>query len=657
MASQPRGEGGDESVGSGPTSRKPETDGRNARGGARPPEGNIIRPRGFAAPPPDPAEALYYEGLAAYQHRHWNEALEKFSQLKELQPSRPGLDALLDETRWFLQLQAAAPAESAEDAPPARPVHGGETHALARWQRWGLVVLAVLSIAGVILVASPVRFPWQTNTSPEWQALYERGQARLAVGDYEGAQAAFQKMLDISPGDPEAQLGLSRAQRQQTLAQGYAEAEAAIAEEDWARAEQELTSILEVDPNYADARAKAEFVAQRSRLVALYQDGSRLYDLGEWEEALAQFEKVRSLDPTYRTEAVNEFLFVCYLNAGEELLESQGGDVQAVRSAVNHFGSALTIHPRNRVASEARRLGGLYLDGLEALARGERELAHSQLRVLLDEKPDYAGGAALQKMYELTVADGQAALASGDIPQALVYFRAGLGMPVSDNGAARRGEALALAATPTPTRTPTVTPSLTPVPTTWAAVPAGPIAVRSGPHREYPEIGQLAQGATVTVTGRREDGLWLRVCCTAGGQEGWVAAASLQVTGTLASVATFAVEAPTPAATRVIPTATPRLVSCIAGTVRNAAGATPLQRWTIVLQDAAGASVSTRSNWLGEYRFNDLPPGVYTVTEQVQGGWRALSPVSSTVTLAPASACVAVDFWNEVFIVPTEPLR
>ena len=57
----------------------------------------------FFRPPPDPAEALYYEGMAAYQHRTWEQALDRFSRLKELQPTRPGLDALLDEVRWFLQ--------------------------------------------------------------------------------------------------------------------------------------------------------------------------------------------------------------------------------------------------------------------------------------------------------------------------------------------------------------------------------------------------------------------------------------------------------------------------------------------------------------------------------------------------------------------------
>ena len=203
--------------------------------------------------------------------------------------------------------------------------------------------------------------------------LFDRGQARLAVGDYEGAQAAFAKMLKVSPGDPEGQLGLERAKRQQTLAQGYAAAEAAIAEEDWARAGTELAAILAVDLDFRDTGGRADFVSQRARLAELYAEGGRLYDLGQWEEALDQFEKIRDTDATYRTETVGEFLFVCYLNAGEELLKTAGGGFDGANAAVEYFGKALAIHPRNRTASDARRLGQMYVDALQALARDDSE--------------------------------------------------------------------------------------------------------------------------------------------------------------------------------------------------------------------------------------------------------------------------------------------
>ncbi len=148
--------------------------------------------RGAAAPtfeqvpPPDAIEALYYEGMAAYQHRNWEEALDRFTRLKELQPSRPGLDALLEEVRWFLQLQNAAPAGG---------LPGGETRGTrAGWRarfspsraRTALyVTLGILAVAALLLVAFGDRLPWRGNRAAE--ALYNRGTARLAAGDNEGA--------------------------------------------------------------------------------------------------------------------------------------------------------------------------------------------------------------------------------------------------------------------------------------------------------------------------------------------------------------------------------------------------------------------------------------------------------------------------------------
>ena len=86
-------------------------------------------------PAPDGIEALYYEGMAAYQHRRWQEALDRFTRLKELQPARPGLDALLEEVRWFLQLQAAAPANGAfvvEAGPKGGGRRWASSHACVR---------------------------------------------------------------------------------------------------------------------------------------------------------------------------------------------------------------------------------------------------------------------------------------------------------------------------------------------------------------------------------------------------------------------------------------------------------------------------------------------------------------------------------------------
>lgn len=55
------------------------------------------------------------------------------------------------------------------------------------------------------------------------------------------------------------------------------------------------------------------------------------------------------------------------------------------------------------------------------------------------------------------------------------------------------------------------------------------INVRSGAGTGYDRIAQLSQGAQIEIKGRNAAGDWLRVCCVANGQEGWVLGALLQL--------------------------------------------------------------------------------------------------------------------------------
>lgn len=626
-------------------------------------EGNMIgRPRSLAAPPPDPAEALYYEGMAAYQHRNWEQALDRFSRLKELQPTRPGLDALLDEVRWFLQLQAAVPGgpNAAELPAHGRPPAAPRTSLrLNRWQSLGIVLLAVIGITALVLIAFQGRLPWATASQREAQELYNRGQSRLSVGDYEGAQEAYRKVLAITPGDPEAQMGLARAQRLQALAQEYAAAEAAIAEEDWDNAKAQLDKVLAGDPGYADAQAKADFVAQRQRLAGLYADGSRLYDLGQWQEASAQFEKIRELNASYRAEAVAEFLFVSYLNAGQALIDEGKADVPTAERAVDLFSRAVAIHPRNRMASDARRQSGLYLDALRALANDNQASAQTQLAVLLAEAPAYARNKAVDLLYTSLLRSAEIALQAGDIPTAIKYYRQAQTVPVPDQSAAVQGEKLARSITPTPIPTATATPGPTPAPPPLALVRDGPLNLRAGPGVNYQVVAQIPAGATVTVLGRTAAGSWLKVCLNPNGNDktcaspgagslGWLESKRVEALGSLDGVAV----APTPPAPTPLaplrPTATrPPQVVCLEGSVHDTAGGGPLQGWLLTLQGPAGALQTTRTDSTGAYRFDGMAAGAFTISLQMEPEWRAVSPQESSVTVTPASACAKVDFWAE----------
>ena len=75
-----------------------------------------------------PAEALYEQGMAHYQRREWQEALDYFHQLKKVEPNWTGLDSLIDEASWFLQLESVearpgqAPAEESDELGRGRSV-------------------------------------------------------------------------------------------------------------------------------------------------------------------------------------------------------------------------------------------------------------------------------------------------------------------------------------------------------------------------------------------------------------------------------------------------------------------------------------------------------------------------------------------------------
>jgi outer membrane protein assembly factor BamD (BamD/ComL family) len=650
-------------------------------------KGEILRPKGFNAPTarpsdpaspsargqlaemlrPDEAEALYHEGMAAYQHRHWREALERFTRLQELQPARPGLDALIEEVRWFLQLEAAAP--PGRELAPRSP---GPSLTLAGFQklllshRGLLAALAILVVAATLLVTFRARLPlnwlpWRIDADQEIDQLYNEGQGRLAVGDYEGARAMFQKMLAISPGNEAAETGISLAQRQQRLADAYAAAGAAIAEEDWDRAGIELANVLAVDRDYADAEARAEFVKQQQRLKGLYEDGARLLGLGQWPEAITRFQTVRRLDPGYRTEAVRAFLLAAYSNAAESLLARRGDDIEAVTQVVGYYERALDVDPQNQLAMDAYRLSRWYLDGLQAIADNDRARARDAFVALEVEAPNYANGAARRRLYELALAEGQDALAAGNNALALEWFDRALGFGVADAGAALRGRQLALAvtATPTPTPPPTHTPSPSPAPSPWAIVAAGAVSAYAGPDDAYPTVGQLAQGSEVTITGRRPDGLWLKVCCV-DGREGWVAASQLEVSGSLALapeiIPPTATALPTVAPASPEPTATPELFACISGYVLNSAGAVGFEDWLVTVQEPTGARYNLRTNADGFYRFDDLAVGANILSVAVADGWRAISPQRVTVEVAAAEYCVEVDFWMRPGPPPT-PVR
>lgn len=440
----------------------------------------VPEPEAVAPPPlrlegPDP-EQLYQEGMAHYMARRWAEAQETFLRLKEVDPGRPGIDALLEEVQLFLRLQSAE-APVVEPRPRPEPTTAEETRVKQTTRAPGgarrflsppylaaaVVVLALLALLGLRLAG--VAIPWATRD--EQRELLNRGRALLVVGDYDGAVQVFEQLLAVAPGNAEAQAELERAQRLKTLSDLYAEAKAHISKEEWDAAAESLSRILALDPNYRDAAGLAAEVERQRRLAALYAEAKALYDQGNWMDAAAKFEELRALDATYRSDVVEEYLFVCHLNQGLALIATSGDSVDRIKEAIRQFGAALSIHPRNKQAAEEQRLANLYLAGYISYQNQEWSQAILKIQQVVEARPDYAGGRAAQILCASYVALGDQARERNDLLGALEQYRKALARedlqcpPAQE----REQEVLLILYPPTPTPTLTPTPTTTPTPT------------------------------------------------------------------------------------------------------------------------------------------------------------------------------------------------
>ena len=413
-------------------------------------------------------EQLHAQGMEHYQRREWRLALEYFTRLKKMQPARQGLDELLDEVRWFLQLESMesnAAASSAADAVPAGKASG----AAARSQRWLLVALTAAAIVLLVAFFIPggVRDRWFSGKQQQMSELYNRGIALLSAGDYDGAIRDFEAILQLEPGNLEAQAERDRATRLRTLAQLYAQAKAAIAAEQWDAAAGFLDQLLALDPSQStDAQSLAAQVKRQQTLLGFYNAGQRFYDQGQCPEALEQFEQVRALDAAFRAEGVQEYLFNCYLNEGRARISAAGTSEDNIKAAIESFGRALSLRPKNVQATEERQLASYYLEGVRSYNVGDWNQAEGRLRTVYDTRNAYAGGQTAQLLYLIYLRRADQYMALTQYVAALEDYRRALALEVKDKTTAQSGEAAALQALAT--ATPTLTPTRTPVPTATA---------------------------------------------------------------------------------------------------------------------------------------------------------------------------------------------
>jgi len=427
------------------------------------------------------AEALYTRGMAHYRRREWQRAMEYFVRLKALEPNRPGIDALLDELDWFIQLQAMGPEGQATETPAlstapaaepevrevaARPPKARRAPIRFNWRVliWPLVLVVVA--LGAFLI-------FKTQQPDPIDVLYNRAQAKMTVGDYEEAIRIYEQILERDPNHKGAQFGLDKARRLSNLSILYQNARTYIANEQWDLAWAELNKILEIDPSYSDASTLASFVERRKTVADLYKEGQGYYETGEWGKAIDRLERARGLEPSYNEQSVRKMLFESYVNEAKRLIDDQASQVADLRRAIQYLSSALTLNPQDSRVAAIKGDAESYLAGIVAFQNGEFDLAHARFNKLYSAPGEYPIRNAGYWLYKTYIARGDALRDAGRYTEALAQYgqaQAVAGVDTAE-AQARIADILTNYATPTPTTTPTRTPTRTRAPTNTPVPP------------------------------------------------------------------------------------------------------------------------------------------------------------------------------------------
>lgn len=312
----------------------------------------------------------------------------------------------------------------------------------------------------------------------EIEQLLDRSRRSLRAEDFATAQSAAEQVLAADPSNADAQELLDRiARRQAEAAQAQTEAQiealldqsrSALRAGDHAAASEAANQVLALDAensaamgllsDIASAQSQAE-QAQASadaaaRLQGLLDSAQAQLDRQDYAGALATLEEAEQLDPGNR-------------RVGRFLRRAQDGLADQQRRTQQQAESARQQQEQEAAAQAAQA---------EAERRAAEEAAQAEAQ----------RAASAQMVVDSHVADGQAALASGDLDAAIQSFQAALSTQ-PDHAAAQEGLAQAQQAAAARAA------ELTRADSAEAAVRAGQEALAAGDYAEAEMQFQLAQ--------------------------------------------------------------------------------------------------------------------------------------------------------------------
>jgi len=205
----------------------------------------------------------------------------------------------------------------------------------------------------VVAHNTPAAEPKTIVRKEEWQRWNDYGIGLFLQGDLKGAAAAFQKITEADPNNPDGWVNIGRCAVQEgDMARARTVLEKALAlSPKLARANFFYAKVLRADGNYEGAAARLRIVlAQYPRdRVAINDLGRILFLQRKYDEAVKTLRSVLAIDPEDLQAHYN--LMLCYNGLGQEKLAKEH-EARYMRFKADESSQAITgpyrqIHPED----------------------------------------------------------------------------------------------------------------------------------------------------------------------------------------------------------------------------------------------------------------------------------------------------------------------
>ncbi len=446
------------------------------------------------------SDARYAEGVHFLQAGNWKEAIASFQAVLQENPHDEAARSALEEAELKSSLQRNVHVRAKRLTFSVRAVFVRFLLLL------GAVALVVLVLRVVNEQVMPIirLFLFEQHVhrlEREATSLLEAGRADASATKLDSAEATFQQLLALNPGNEIAQDGLKQVAAERNLIDLYSRAVALRMAGDNAGALELFTKLQLLRSPYLDVADQIAQIRASLDTSELFAAAEADYQAGRLSEALVKFQEVYHRDVSYQTSLVEERLYDINMQLGTQLIDKEPPAAENVSQALTYFEAALQLRPRDPAATRERQIGQAFLDGQGRFQAGDWMGAITFLRGLVDQRPAYLRGLAAEQLYDAYIDDGDARLAAGDCPGAYRQFEAAADLPVRETATAvaRKSETRACL-TPTPTATPTPTP--TPIPT---STPIPPPTATPTPIPWWSLRGQIV----FRSDDKKQPGLWV----------------------------------------------------------------------------------------------------------------------------------------------------